>query len=261
MAKIKMTTPLVEMDGDEMTRIIWQMHQGRADPAPTWTSRPSTTTWACEHRDDTDDQVTVDSAERHQASTAWPSSAPPSPPTPSAWRSTTSSRCGRAPTAPSAPCWTAPCSARPSWSRASSPCVTQLEEAHHHRPPRLRRRLQEHRDAACPAPARWSWSTPRADGTETARARARLRRRRRGPGPCTTWTPPSRASPAAASSYALDTKQDLWFATKDTISKKYDHRFKDIFAGDLRGRVRARSSRRPASSTSTPSSTTPWPAS
>ena len=31
-------------------------------------------------------------------------------------------------------------------------------------------------------------------------------------------------------SYALDTKQDLWFATKDTISKKYDHRFKDIFA-------------------------------
>ncbi len=30
--------------------------------------------------------------------------------------------------------------------------------------------------------------------------------------------------------YALATKQDLWFATKDTISKKYDHRFKDIFA-------------------------------
>lgn len=30
--------------------------------------------------------------------------------------------------------------------------------------------------------------------------------------------------------YALDTKQDLWFATKDTISKKYHHRFKDIFA-------------------------------
>ena len=37
--------------------------------------------------------------------------------------------------------------------------------------------------------------------------------------------------------YALATKQDLWFATKDTISKKYDHTFKDIFAGDLRGRV------------------------
>ena len=30
-------------------------------------------------------------------------------------------------------------------------------------------------------------------------------------------------------SFALDKKEDLWFATKDTISKKYDHRFKDIF--------------------------------
>ncbi len=29
--------------------------------------------------------------------------------------------------------------------------------------------------------------------------------------------------------YALDTKQDIWFASKDTISKTYDHRFKDIF--------------------------------
>lgn len=33
----------------------------------------------------------------------------------------------------------------------------------------------------------------------------------------------------ACFNYALDLKQDLWFATKDTISKKYDHRFKDIF--------------------------------
>ncbi|HHX95645.1 MAG TPA: NADP-dependent isocitrate dehydrogenase [Clostridia bacterium] len=33
----------------------------------------------------------------------------------------------------------------------------------------------------------------------------------------------------ACFNYALDRKEDLWFATKDTISKKYDHRFKDIF--------------------------------
>ena len=33
----------------------------------------------------------------------------------------------------------------------------------------------------------------------------------------------------ACFNFALDKKQDLWFATKDTISKKYDHRFKDIF--------------------------------
>ncbi len=35
---------------------------------------------------------------------------------------------------------------------------------------------------------------------------------------------------ASCFEYALDTKQDLWFSSKDTISKKYDHRFKDIFA-------------------------------
>ena len=34
----------------------------------------------------------------------------------------------------------------------------------------------------------------------------------------------------ACFNFAIDTKQDLWFATKDTISKKYDHNFKDIFA-------------------------------
>ena len=33
--------------------------------------------------------------------------------------------------------------------------------------------------------------------------------------------------------YALDTKQDLWFATKDTISKKYDHTFQRYFPGDF----------------------------
>ena len=38
--------------------------------------------------------------------------------------------------------------------------------------------------------------------------------------------------------FALDTKQDLWFATKDTISKKYDHRFKDIFQEIYDDRVR-----------------------
>ena len=48
-------------------------------------------------------------------------------------------------------------------------------------------------------------------------------------------------------SYALDTKQDLWFSTKDTISKTYDHRFKDIFAGDVRGRIQAKPLRRRAS--------------
>ena len=46
MEKIKMTTPLVEMDGDEMTRILWKMIKDELI-SPLWTSRPSTTIWAC----------------------------------------------------------------------------------------------------------------------------------------------------------------------------------------------------------------------
>ncbi len=40
--------------------------------------------------------------------------------------------------------------------------------------------------------------------------------------------------------YAIDTRQDLWFSTKDTISKKYDHTFKDIFAEEYEQSYRAR---------------------
>ena len=38
----------------------------------------------------------------------------------------------------------------------------------------------------------------------------------------------------------MDTKQDLWFSTKDTISKQYDHTFKDIFAAVYEGDYKER---------------------
>ena len=60
--------------------------------------------------------------------------------------------------------------------------------------------------------------------------------------------------------YALDTKQDLWFATKDTISKQYDQTFKLIFAEIFENEYKEKLTR-PASNTSTPSSTMRWPVS
>ena len=51
--------------------------------------------------------------------------------------------------------------------------------------------------------------------------------------------------------YALDTKQELWFATKDTISKKYDHTFKDIFQ-EIFDSEYAENLKLPASPISTP---------
>ena len=77
------------------------------------------------------------------------------------------------------------------------------------------------------------------DGTGDPRARARVRRRRRGSGHAQPGRLHRELSPRSCFEYALDTKQDLWFATKDTISKKYDHRFKDIFQEIYDDRVQA----------------------
>ncbi|MEG0845023.1 MAG: isocitrate/isopropylmalate family dehydrogenase, partial [Raoultibacter sp.] len=62
MAKIEMTTPLVEMDGDEMTRIIWQLIKDEL-LAPHIHLKTEYYDLGLEHRNATNDQVTVDSAE------------------------------------------------------------------------------------------------------------------------------------------------------------------------------------------------------
>ena len=103
-------------------------------------------------RDETGDQVTVDSANATKKYGV-AVSAPPSPPTPSGWRSTTCPRCGPPPTAPSGPCWTAPCSGPPSWSRALSP-ASRTEEAHHPGPACLRRRVYKNTEMVIPGPGK-----------------------------------------------------------------------------------------------------------
>ena len=60
MTKIKVANPVVDLDGDEMTRIIWKPDQGQADRAVPRSARSSTTTSAWRHRDATDDHVTVE---------------------------------------------------------------------------------------------------------------------------------------------------------------------------------------------------------
>ena len=61
MGKIKMTTPLVEMDGDEMTRILWKMIKDEL-LIPYIDLKTEYYDLGLEHRNETDDQVTVDSA-------------------------------------------------------------------------------------------------------------------------------------------------------------------------------------------------------
>lgn len=67
--KIKMTTPLVEMDGDEMTRILWKMIKDEL-LHPFVDLKTEYYDLGLEHRNATDDQVTVDAAEATK-STVW----------------------------------------------------------------------------------------------------------------------------------------------------------------------------------------------
>ena len=62
MKKIRMTTPLVEMDGDEMTRVIWKMIKDKL-LLPFIDLKTEYYDLGLEHRNETDDKVTVESAE------------------------------------------------------------------------------------------------------------------------------------------------------------------------------------------------------
>ena len=227
MTKIQMTTPLVEMDGDEMTRIIWQMIK---DELILPVRRPEDRVLRPGPRAPQRDRRPGDRGLRrgHQAAWAWPSSAPPSRPTPQRMDEYDLKQMWKSPNGTIRAMLDGTVFRTPITGRGHRAVRAQLEEAHHHRASRLRRRVQERRDCACPAPARWSWCTPprtaprRASSCTSSTAPASRRA-------CTTWTRPSPASRAACFEYALDVKQDIWFATKDTISKKYDHRFKDVF--------------------------------
>ncbi len=84
MAKIKVKNPVVEMDGDEMTRIIWHFIRERLI-LPYLDIDLKYYDLGIEHRDATNDQVTVDAAEATKR-TGLRSNAPPSPLTKRAWR-------------------------------------------------------------------------------------------------------------------------------------------------------------------------------
>ena len=112
MEKIKMTTPLVEMDGDEMTRILWKMIKDELI-LPFVDLKTEYYDLGLPNRDATADKVTMDAALANKKYGVSVKCATITP-MPSAWTSISCMRCGKAPTAPSARCWTAPCSAHPS---------------------------------------------------------------------------------------------------------------------------------------------------
>ena len=225
MDKITMTTPLVEMDGDEMTRVLWKIIKDEL-LLPYIDLKTEYYDLGLEHRNETDDQVTVDSAlatkkygvavkcatitpnvarvKEYNLTEMWKS---PN----GTIRAILDGTVFRTPIllkgiTPYIPTWTKP--------------ITIARHAYGD--------LYKNVEMRVPENAKAELVVTKADGTEERMTIHEFKT----PGVIQGLHNIDKSIESFARScfnYALSMKQDLWFAAKDTISKTYDHRFKDIF--------------------------------
>ncbi len=226
MTKIKMTTPLVEMDGDEMTRIIWKMINDSLI-LPCVDFKSEYYDLGLEYRNETNDQVTFDSA---YATKKYGVAVKCATITPNAdrmteyslkemWKSPNGTiraildgTVFRAPIivkgiTPYIPTWTKP--------------ITIARHAYGD--------VYKNTEMQVPKGSKCELLCTDKDGNEI---RQTIHEFGENSGIIQGLHNIDQSIESFARccfNYALDTKQDIWFATKDTISKKYDHRFKDIF--------------------------------
>ena len=227
MAKIQMKTPLVEMDGDEMTRIIWAEIKDIL-LTPYIDLKTEYYDLGLVHRNETDDQVTIDSANATKkygvavkCATITPNAARmPEYNLHEMWKSPNGTiramldgTVFRTPIlvkgiTPYIPTWTKP--------------ITIARHAYGD--------VYKNVEMKCPKGSKAELVLTDENGNvskeqifdfkDTAGIIQGLHNREDSIG----------SFARACFNYALDTKKSVWFATKDTISKKYDHTFKDIFA-------------------------------
>ena len=225
MAKIQMKTPLVEMDGDEMTRVLWKMIKDILI-CPYVDLKTEYYDLGLEHRNETNDQVTFDSAE---ATKKYGVAVKCATITPNAarmdeyhlkemWKSPNGTiraildgTVFRTPIivkgiTPYIPTWTKP--------------ITIARHAYGD--------VYKNTEMVVKAGSKAELVVTDQDGNETRS----LIHDFDGDGIVQGLHNLDKSIGSfarACFNFALDSKKDLWFATKDTISKKYDHRFKDIF--------------------------------
>ena len=225
MDKIKMTTPLVEMDGDEMTRILWQMIKDNL-LLPYIDLKTEYYDLGLEHRDATNDQVTIDSA---NATKKYGVAVKCATITPNAarveeyhlkemWKSPNGTiraildgTVFRAPIVvkgiePNVKSWKKP--------------ITIARHAYGD--------VYKGSEMKIPGAGKVELVYTAEDGSETRELVHNFTSAGIVQG-MHNLNGSIESFARSCFNYALDTKQDLWFATKDTISKKYDHTFKDIF--------------------------------
>lgn len=226
MAKIQMKTPLVEMDGDEMTRIIWKMIKDIL-LIPYIDLKTEYYDLGLEYRNETNDQVTVDSA---LATKKYGVAVKCATITPNAarmteydlkemWKSPNGTiramldgTVFRTPIlvkgiTPYIPTWTKP--------------ITIARHAYGD--------IYKNVEMQVKAGSKAELVCTNADGSETRELIYDFKNEDGIIQGVHNRDESISSFARACFNFALDTHQDIWFATKDTISKKYDHRFKDIF--------------------------------
>lgn len=225
MDKIKMTTPLVEMDGDEMTRILWKMIKDEL-LLPFIDLKTEYYDLGLEYRNETNDQVTIDSAE---ATKKYGVAVKCATITPNAARMTEYNlkEMWKSPNGTIRAALDGTVFRAPIVVKGIEPCVKNWVK-----PITLARHaygdVYKNSEIRVPGAGKAELVFTGEDGTEIRETIHEFK----GPGVIQgmhNLDDSIESFARACFNYALDTKQSVWFATKDTISKKYDHRFKDIF--------------------------------
>lgn len=227
MSKIEMKTPLVEMDGDEMTRILWQMIKDEL-LTPFIDIKTEYYDLGLKHRNETDDQVTRDSA---KATEKYGVAVKCATITPNAARMKEYDlkEMWKSPNGTIRAMLNGTVFRAPIIVKGIEPYVKNWRK-----PITIARHaygdiyLNSEMHVEGPGKAELVFTAP--DGSETRQLIHDFDDKGgviQGVHNCTSSI---EAFARCCFNYALDRKQDLWFGAKDTISKKYDHHFKDVFA-------------------------------
>ena len=225
MEKIRMMTPLVEMDGDEMTRILWKMIKEEL-LLPFVDLKTEYYDLGLEKRDETNDQITIDAAE---ATKKYGVAVKCATITPNAARVEEYhlKEMWKSPNGTIRAILDGTVFRAPIIVKGIEPYVKTWKK-----PITLARHaygdVYKASEMQIPGPGKVELVYTAEDGSKSAVTVHEFK----GPGVVQGMHNLDASIESFARScftYALATRQDVWFATKDTISKKYDHHFKDIF--------------------------------
>ena len=225
MEKIQMTTPLVEMDGDEMTRILWKIIKDELI-YPFIDLKSEYYDLGLEYRNETDDKVTFDSA---YATQKYGVAVKCATITPNAARMTEYNlkEMWKSPNGTIRAILDGTVFRAPIVVKGIEPCVKNWKK-----PITIARHAYGDVYKSVEIDVPGAGTAELVFTGEDGQVIKETIHKFDGPGVIQGQHNIDKSISSFARScfnYALDTKQTLWFATKDTISKKYDHTFKDIF--------------------------------